>query len=587
MKFIAFWITLSLASGVAAVAQDAPKADLFLGYSGLRANSARNIPAFTNNGGLGTFAWNFTKNVAFEFEFGGYHNGNIHNIQFDTTEMTYLFGPRFSVSRSRRVMPYFHILFGGIHLTTSLPVTVAPTPLDTNPTTTRIAASQDTFAMAAGGGLDVRLSHHVTFRPIQGDYLLTRLEDFGQSGQPSQNRNQHNVRWAAGFLFTFGGERPTPPPPPPPPPPPAARTKVCPGGSTVPIEQDCPKLDVRLGIRANPNQICQGAIASVGPEGTLPAGAVTQWAINGAPFSQGQQLAFDSTGRDPGDYRINLKVTADGYNDASADTVVSVLGYVAPSGTLTASPSEIFLGDKATLSASFTAGRCGGALGPVSLSTTEGYAGGNQFDSTGIQFAPPSTSEQRKTIAITARVSDEKGSATAQANVVVKQRALTSATRLPDVLFAQGSDRVNNCGKRVLLEELRNLEGNDPGGKVAFVGHAAEGEQASKDLDLRRALNAAAVISAGKEVCTAFPASQIFITTAGAADNGVAFQPNFCGGSTALAERPGQDVAASDEMAKYRRVEVWFVPTGGAPPASGADAKDAVALNVSRLGCPR
>ena len=151
MKFTAFWTTLSFVGGLVTVAQDVPKADLFLGYSFLRANSARNIPAFTNNGGVGTLGLNFNKNVAFEFEFGGYHNGNIHNIQFDTTEMTYLFGPRFSVSRSRTIIPYIHTLFGGIHLTTSLPVTVAPTPTDVTPTTTRLKASQDNFAMALGG----------------------------------------------------------------------------------------------------------------------------------------------------------------------------------------------------------------------------------------------------------------------------------------------------------------------------------------------------------------------------------------------------------------------------------------------------
>src|SRR5207253_1970356 len=128
MKCSALWMALLLVTGVAAIAQDAPKADLFLGYSFLRANSARNIPAFTNNGGVGTFAFNFNPYIALEAEFGGYHNGNIHDIQFDTTEMTYLFGPRFSMSRSRTVIPYVHTLFGGMHLTTSLPVTVAPTP---------------------------------------------------------------------------------------------------------------------------------------------------------------------------------------------------------------------------------------------------------------------------------------------------------------------------------------------------------------------------------------------------------------------------------------------------------------------------
>jgi len=95
-------------------------------------------------------------------------------------------------------------LFGGIHLTTSLPVTVVPTPTNPNPTTTRLAASQDNFAMALGGGLDIKLAKSFLLRPIQLDYLMTRLEDFGQSGQPSQNRNQHNLRFAAGVAFTFG-----------------------------------------------------------------------------------------------------------------------------------------------------------------------------------------------------------------------------------------------------------------------------------------------------------------------------------------------------------------------------------------------
>ena len=585
MRFIAHSMAFTLLFGAVAVAQDVPKADLFLGYSMLRANSARNIPAFTNNGGVGTFALNFNNHVAAEFEFGGYHNGNIHDIQFDTTEMTYLFGPRFSLGRSRTVNPYIHTLFGGVHLTTSLPVTVTPTPLATTGTTTRIAASQDAFAMALGGGLDLRLNHYLTLRPIQLDYLLTRLEDFGQTGQPSQNRNQHNLRYAAGILFTFGGERPSPVLPPAPPAPP--RTKPCAGGSTVPIDQDCPKQSFNLGILANPNQICQGSTAALAPNGPLPQGAVSQWTINGEPVSQAQRLEFGATGRDPGPYRIGLKVTADGYNDASAETTVTVLGYMPPSGTLTVSPSEIWLGDKATIGASFSGGQCRGTVGPVTFAATEGMINGDQYDSTSVQFAPPTSSEQRRTITIAAKVSDERGSGSAQANVIVKQRALLSARQLPDVLFAQQSDRVNNCGKRVLLETLRGLTDGDPMGRVVLVGHTAEAERASQGLDARRALNAAAVISAGQGVCTAFPASRILVNAAGATDNGVSFQPNFCGGSTAVAERAGQEVATSDDAAKNRRVEVWFVPTGGALPPSGEGATDAATRGVSRLGCPQ
>jgi outer membrane protein OmpA-like peptidoglycan-associated protein len=587
MKFISIAIAYALVVGTAAVAQDAPKADLFLGYSFLRANSARNIPAFTNNGGLGTFGWNFNPHIALEAEFGGYHNGNIHNIEFDTTEMTYLFGPRFSLSRARRVIPYVHTLFGGIHFTTSLPVTLVPTPTSTTATTTRIGASQDAFAMALGGGLDIKLTHYMMLRPIQLDYMMTRLEDFGQSGTPSQNRNQHNLRFAAGFTFTFGGERPSPPTTTAVALPTLPRTKQCADGNAIPIDQDCPKQSVRLTIQANPTQVCQGSTASVTTSGQLPEGANVQWSINGEPVSQAPKLEFGATGRDPGAYKIGLKVTAKDYNDASAETTIAVLGYTPPSGTVSVSPSEILLGEKATLTANFTPGQCGGALKPVTYSAAEGTITGNQFDSASVQLAPPTSSEQRRTITLMAMASDERGSGSAQTSVVVKQPAALAARQLPDVLFAQGSDRVNNCGKRVLLEELRRLTDSDPQGRVVIVGHIEGTESVSQSLDMKRALNAAAVISAGQGVCTSFPASQILVNAVGTAEDGVAYRPNFCAGSTAVAERPGQTVASTDDAAKSRRVEVWFVPAGGTLPPSGASAKGASTLGVNSLGCPQ
>ena len=570
MRFIGISMAYVLVSGSAAVAQDAPKADLFLGYSFLRANSARDIPAFTNNGGLGTLAWNFNPHIALEAEFGGYHNGNIHNIEFDTTEMTYLFGPRISLSRAKRVIPYIHVLVGGIYLTTSLPVTVVPTPVTTTTTTgttVRIASHQNNFAMAAGGGLDIKLSQSVMLRPIQFDYVLTRLQDLGASG--SQNRDQNNLRYAAGIAFTFGGERPSPP----------VTTEVTPPPR--------PKMNVSLGIRANPSQVCQGTSASVAASGQLPEDATIQWSINGEPVSGGPTLEFGATGRDPGAYKVGLKVTANDYNDASAETTINVLGYTPPSGTVSVSSQEIWLGEKVTLMSNFTPGQCGGALATVTYSAEEGTISGNQFDSTNVQLAPPGSSETRKTITLMAKASDERGSGSAQTSVVVKQRAALAAKQLPDVLFAQGSDRVNNCGKRVLLEELRRLTDSDPQGTVVIVGHIDGAENASQNLDLKRALNAAAVISAGQGICSSFPASRILVNSVGAGDNGVAYQPNFCAGSTAVAERPSQTVSASDDGAKSRRVEVWFVPAGGTMPPSGAGAKIAATLGVNNLGCPQ
>src|SRR5512138_277411 len=101
MKRILSAAVLCLLVGFVAVGQDVPKADVFLGYSLLRVNTSSTIPAFTMNGGLGTLGLNINNHFGIEAEFGGYHNGNINNHEFDTTAFTYLFGPRLSVGRSK------------------------------------------------------------------------------------------------------------------------------------------------------------------------------------------------------------------------------------------------------------------------------------------------------------------------------------------------------------------------------------------------------------------------------------------------------------------------------------------------------
>src|ERR1700759_2296351 len=120
MRRLLFTTMLLAVVSVVAFAQEVPKVDLFFGYSFLRYNSAQTIPAFTANGGIGTLGINFNNHIALEAELGGYHNGNVNDYHFDTTSFSYLFGPRISYGRSRRVDPYFHILFGGQYASTSI-----------------------------------------------------------------------------------------------------------------------------------------------------------------------------------------------------------------------------------------------------------------------------------------------------------------------------------------------------------------------------------------------------------------------------------------------------------------------------------
>ncbi len=138
--------------------------------------------------------------------------------------------------------------------------------------------------------------------------------------------------------------------------------RTCSGGITVSIDQECPKQSIGLGIAASQSEVCPGDLSRVAINTKLPEGAVTQWSINGEPISQSTTLDFGSTGRNPGVYRVELKVAAEGYNEASAQTAIRVREYVPPSGSLSVTPAEIWVGDKATLSASFLV--WGSAAGP-------------------------------------------------------------------------------------------------------------------------------------------------------------------------------------------------------------------------------
>jgi hypothetical protein len=211
-------ISLVLAFAMTAMAQDTPRTEMFLGYTYLRANSATNVPAFSANGGGGQFVYNFNKWIGAVADLGGVHNGNIGGAHLDTTMGTFLFGPRVTL-RYSRINPYFQVLWGGVVAATSTQIRVIPVA-STLPVTTdlpvnnpvlanlddaisaRIGANQTAFAMSAGGGLDIKINKHVSFRPIGLDYFLTRLQNLRTAG----DNNQNNLRYTTGINFTFGAQ---------------------------------------------------------------------------------------------------------------------------------------------------------------------------------------------------------------------------------------------------------------------------------------------------------------------------------------------------------------------------------------------
>jgi hypothetical protein len=554
-----------------AFAQDVPKAELFFGYNYVRVNAGpTNVPSYNSNGASGQLAINLHRYFSLVADLGAYNNNDVGGYKIDNTVFSYMFGPRVPFRNASRLTPYINVLFGGAYITAST--------AQNAPAGTRLYGSQNAFAMAAGGGLDIRLNKYVSLRPAGLDYFLTRM----QNPASMQDNNQNHFRYSAGISFTFGYETVAAVVEP-------KKMKPCWDGSSVELSANCPPRDANLRLSASQTEVCPGATARVTPSGNLPEGTTYQWAVNGKPVSKGPTFEFGSAGLQPGQYKVSLLTTAPDFKPGEAEIVMTVLGYRPPTGSLQASPAEIWVGERATLNASFSPGQCGGALGRPSISASEGSVSGNQFDSSSVQFNPSDNSEQRKTVRLEAVVRDSGGEGRAAGTVVVKKRAALDAVRLPDIIFPVRSARVNNCGKRVLLEDLRAHMQRDPGGTVVLVGHADAREKAKASLAQDRALNATAVISAGTGVCSSVPVNQIQVLSVGTTDNGVAPQPYFCGTSatTKVAERSGQSVREADSQAQFRRVEVWFVPAGGKLPASAAGAQNASTLPLSKLGCPK
>ena len=547
-----------------AVAQEVPKVEGYLGYNYVHFNPATNISSFSANGGSGQFIFNFNKWISGVADLGAVHNSNFAGFSIDNTTFNYLFGPRISIRKWSRFTPYVQTLFGGAYYTASAAIggflpelNDAGQIIPGQPITARVVAHQNNFAMVAGGGIDIKINRHLSFRPAAVDYYMTRFSPLGLT----DNTIQDNIRYSAGISFLFGGEKHVAPPPP-------------------QASRQMPKQNLSLQLMPSSTEVCPGDTVTVNPSisGASPDQLKFVWYVNGQPISQGHSFSFGTAGREPGTYKISLALNGANFNPAQAETSITVKQYMPPTGTVSASPAQVEYGDKATLASNFQ-GQCGKcAIQTPTYTASEGSVNGDQFDSTGVQFSAASNMEQRKTVTITANASDCSSTGTATTTVDVVKKAVVAPVRLPDVLFSRDSSRVNNCGKRVLLEQLRAYVDKDPTGTVVLVGNSSPDEKIS-GLDMKRAMNAAAVITAGTGVCMSVPQSQVMLDATGVNQNGINFESGFCGASVRASG------SGSDE--DMRRVVVWFVPSGGQTPAMVTNLRSAESLSVSGLGCPK
>ncbi|MDR1727709.1 MAG: porin family protein [Acidobacteriota bacterium] len=183
MKKLVLVVVLLLGISSVAMAQDVPVASIFGGYSFYRCNDIAS--SCDLHGWNAAVDFNVNKNWAVTADFDGHYGWldqtdaqRIANEWTDVKSHSFLFGPKYTIGSSDKVRPYLHALFGINHV---------------NPDT---ATVENNFAMAYGGGVDIKVNDRLSIRPAQVDYIgVRRFSEF-----------EANVRYSGGIVLTFGSK---------------------------------------------------------------------------------------------------------------------------------------------------------------------------------------------------------------------------------------------------------------------------------------------------------------------------------------------------------------------------------------------
>jgi len=498
--------------------------------------------------------------------------------------------------RGSRVQPY---LTAGVGIMKFIPTKQA---LDfaTNPATVAIYQSgalgrSTEVAFNYGGGVKFHVSRYFGLRfDVRALTLPSnptfKLPTFSSTGIYIPSKNLMNgVEATLGLVF-YVGQHTVPLPPIPPPPP-------LNGGD----------------ITGAGGMLCVGKSITVHSTASDPASPPHpmkfMWKLNGEPQSaEGPDFTFPAN--NAGDFKVEVSVvdTTDPKRTASASPkTISVQDYMPPQITsVTATPDTLTCAavpdgvHSAALAGAATGSSCGGDL-TYKWTVSEGSVTNDSspnatFDGSNLNFESGGQT-QAKPITATLTATDTTGKS-ASKTTTITVNCPPSFKRLPDIVFSKNNARVNNCGKRILIDQAAPQAGgaydillvaHRSSDEKTTLGAATKGRKAaaSRTLDEQRALNAAAVLMNDTKTCATVDPTQVMIDSEGT-DQVSTPDPGICGTSTlpaAQRERKGSMVTEAD---KERRVEVYLVPKGShAMPPAGKNAKPVPESVVKAMGCPK
>ena len=333
--------------------------------------------SFDAYGGSGSFVWNASRWLGIATEGGAENFGrNVSGNTLHGALGTFLIGPRLNLRKFDYFVPFAELLLGASR--GGIPLTGA--------------SDQNSFSLAAGGGVDIVFTRNIAWRFAQIDYLMTNFSGASLGG----NARQDNLRLGTGIVLRFGLPHAAPPPPPHQPP-----VAAC---------------------SANPTSIFAGSGDSIPIHVTASSPqndplTYSYTASGGSVDGTGADARWNSSGVSVGSYTVTAKVDdgKGGTASCAVDVKVEERPNRPPTATLSVERSPILPGERTGIT-------CNGSDPDGDPLTYSYSASGGQVTGTGSTGQFDTSGLQPGTYTVKCTVNDGRGgTADASGNVEVKE----------------------------------------------------------------------------------------------------------------------------------------------------------------------
>jgi outer membrane protein OmpA-like peptidoglycan-associated protein len=461
MKKVAL-LCIAFMLGLTAWAQDVPTVEIPIGFSMINVHpNLAPITSFNVFGGGGQVDFNFGNYFGIKADLMGYTQGSGLRVSQDGQFLgnvngnvfTYMFGPQIK-KHTGVFQPFGEALFGAAH--TNLYGSICRLESGC------LSGSGDNngFAMAFGGGLDIKVAKHVALRPVEVDYLYTRFS----ANHVNFTSNQNNFRYVGGFDFMFGGAPP------------------------VPVSATC---------SASPSAVWSGDPVTVSTTAVNfnPKHTETYaWTGNAGKLANasGQTSTIDTTGLAPGSYTATATITdpkEKKNNTATCSANFTIKQPQPPVVSCSASPSTIAIGESATVT--MTASDPQGW--PLTYNWTN--SGGTMSGSGTSVTVTATNADAGNTITATGTATDARANLSASCTGSATVPAVQKCTNIEDwgeCTFEKNPKkpwRVDNDCKDTLDKLSLRLQ-QMPNGKLDVVGYTNQEESVNaQQLGAQRSVN--------------------------------------------------------------------------------------------------